>query len=156
VKGLRVYGFEMARIAEVYLSTLSAMMKPHGLERNFTALIYLCEHSGTITQNELATALGKDKVSIMRTVDYLCERDFLVRKADADDRRCHILEVTAKAKKILPKVEAAIQKTNDVLLKEFTQKEKKDFEKGMHKLMDVISSMPEPDFRIEAIKQTKN
>jgi DNA-binding MarR family transcriptional regulator len=155
VKELHVYGFEMARVTEVYLSTLSAMMKPHGLERFFSPLIYICKHSGEITQNELALALHKDKVTIMRTVDYLCERGFVMRVEDKDDRRCHILAATDKGKKILPKVEAAIQKTNAIILKEFSAKEKKEFEKSMQKLMNVVSSMPEPDFRIEAVKQKK-
>lgn len=155
MKGLHVYGFEMARITEVYLTTLSAMMKPYGLERYFSPLMYICEHTGEITQKELAEALHKDKVAIMRTVDYLCERGFVVRVADKDDRRCHILAATEKGKKIRPKVEAAIQKTNAILLKDFSAKEKKEFEKSMQKLMQIVGSMPEPDFRIEAVKQKK-
>jgi DNA-binding MarR family transcriptional regulator len=155
VKGLHIYGFQMARITEVYLTTLSGMMKQHGLERYFTPLVYICEHSGEITQKELAQALHKDKVAIMRTVDYLCERGFVVRRSDEGDRRCHILEATEKAKKILPKVEAAVQKTNAIVFKEFSAKEQKDFEKSMRKLMQVVGSMPEPDFRIEAFKQKK-
>lgn len=42
---LKLYGFEMARISEVYLSTLSELITPQGLDRYFMSLIYLCENS---------------------------------------------------------------------------------------------------------------
>ena len=99
---LKIYGFEMSRISEVYLSTLSAIMKPHGLERYFVPLIYLTENSGTVSQKDLSDAIRRDKVFTMRVVDYLSERDLLVRKQDCNDRRCQILEVTEKGKALVP------------------------------------------------------
>ena len=69
-----IYGYEMARISEVYLSTLSSIMKPFGIERYFAPLLYLCQNSGKITQKDLAEALKRDKVSTMRMVDYLSEK----------------------------------------------------------------------------------
>ena len=33
VEKIKIYGFEMSRISEVYLSTLSSFMAPQGLER---------------------------------------------------------------------------------------------------------------------------
>lgn len=63
---LKVYGFEMSRISEVYLSTLSSIMSPQGLDRYFFPLLYLCEHSGELTQKDLAEAIRRDKVHTMR------------------------------------------------------------------------------------------
>lgn len=77
---IKVYGFEMARVSEVYLSILSSIMTPQGLERYYFPLLYLCEHTGELTQKDLAEAIRRDKVYTMRIVDYLCDKDFLVRK----------------------------------------------------------------------------
>lgn len=148
-----IYGYEMARISEVYLSTLSSIMKPFGIERYFAPLLYLCENSGKTTQKDLAEALKRDKVSTMRMVDYLSEKGLLIRTQDCNDRRCQILEVTDKALELLPKIKEGVQQTNDLLLRDFTEEEKVSFKKSMDKLFTTISSLPEPDFIVKAYKR---
>lgn len=152
----RIYGFEMARISEVYLSTLSALMSSHNIERHFAALSYLYENSGEITQNELSIAIKKDKVSTMRSVDYLCERGFIVRKKDKSDRRCHLLAVTEKAIALKPILKEGIEKTNEILFQELSDEEKDVFAKVMAKMMDTIRILPEPNYIVEAYKITEN
>ncbi|MEZ4805495.1 MAG: MarR family transcriptional regulator [Bacteroidia bacterium] len=152
---INVYGFEMARVSEVYLSTLSKLMKPYGIERYFVALIHLCESKGTTTQKDLSDALRKDKVSTMRIVDYLSERDLIRRKENSEDRRCHILEVTDKGYALLPIVKDAVQKTNELLFHNFKPSQKKQFKKSMDSLYQTIESLPSPDFKIEAVKIKK-
>ena len=148
-----IYGYEMARISEVYLSTLSSIMKPFGIERYFAPLLYLCENSGKTTQKDLAEALKRDKVSTMRMVDYLSEKGLLIRTQDCNDRRCQILEVTDKALELLPKIKEGVQQTNDLLLRDFTEEEKANFKKSMDKLFTTIGSLPEPDFIVKAYKR---
>ncbi len=153
MKYQKVYGYEMARVSEVYLSTLSAIMKPHDIERYFMPFLYLCEYSGKITQKDLAQALGRDKVSTMRIVDYLCEKKLLIRKQDKKDRRCQILEITDKALYILPKVKAGIKQTNKLLFQQFTEDEKQQFKQSMDKLYATIETLPEPTFIVKAFKR---
>jgi len=148
-----IYGYEMARISEVYLSTLSSIMKPFGIERYFAPLLFLCENSGKVTQKDLAEALKRDKVSTMRMVDYLSEKGLLIRTQDCNDRRCQILKVTDKALKLLPKIKEGVQQTNDLLLRDFTEEEKVSFKKSMDKLFTTIGSLPEPDFIVKAYKR---
>ncbi len=136
-----IYGYEMARISEVYLSTLSSIMKPFGIERYFALLLYLCENSGKVTQKDLAEALKRDKVSTMRMVDYLSEKGLLIRTPDCKDRRCQILEITDKALELLPKIKEGVQQTNDLLLRDFTEEEKVSFKKSMDKLCVTIDSI---------------
>lgn len=150
-----VYGFEMARISEVYLSTLSSLMSPHGIERCFVPILYVVENSGKISQKDLATALRKDKVSTMRTVDYLCEKGLVVRKQDCNDRRCQLLEATDKAKTLIPEIQKNIQQTNNLLLEGFSESERTLFQSSMKKLYTTICALPEPDFTVEAYKRNK-
>lgn len=148
-----VYGFMMARISEVYLSTLSSIMKPYGIERYFMPLQYLAANSGKITQKDLAEALGRDKVSTMRMVDYLCEREFLMRKQDCSDRRCQLLEVTEKTIKLLPIIDQAVQQTNDILLEGFSEEEKQQYKNFMDKIYTTIQDLPEPEYIVQAFKR---
>lgn len=151
---IKIYGFHMARIAEVYLSTLSSIMKPHGLERYYTPMLYLHQHSGSITQKQLATALKIDKVTITRVVDYLNEKNLVVRKQALTDRRCQLLEITPKAKKLIPKIETAIEETNNLLFNDFTTSERIAFEKAINQLFKRIDTLPEPDYIVKAFKRS--
>lgn len=153
MKKLKIYGFEMSRISEVYLSTLSSIMTPQGLDRYFFPLLYLCEHSGNLTQKDLAEAIRRDKVQTMRIVDYLCDKNLLVRKQDCNDRRCQLLEVTDKAKELIPKIKEAIIKTDNLLFHDFSKVEKEDFKTGMDKLFATINTLPDPEFIIQAFKR---
>lgn len=151
----KVYGYEMARISEVYLSTLSAIMKPFGLERGFYPLLYLCENSGKVSQKDLAEYLRRDKVSTMRVVDYLCSKDLLIRKQDCSDRRCQLLEVTPKGLQLQSKIQKAVEQTNSILFRDFTDQDKAVFKASMDKLYATTASLPEPDFIVKAFKRNK-
>jgi len=128
-------------------------MKPHGLERCFVPLLFLIEHSGKTTQTELGQAIRRDKVSVMRMVDYLSERDFVKRKQGEEDRRCQLLEVTQKALDIEPFIRKGITQTNELLMNDFTPEEKEIFKRGMDKLYQNITHLPEPEFIINASKK---
>lgn len=153
---LRIYGFEMAKIAEVYLSTVSEMMSPLGLDRNYVALIYLCENSGVVTQKDLGQRLNKDKVSTMRVVDYLCERDLIERVKDDSDRRCYLLAAKEKGLEIYPHVKEAIERTNQIIFEGLGQGEFSEFSKAMDIINNKIKSLPDSDFIIEANKRSEN
>lgn len=150
---IKIYGFEMSRISEVYLSTLSSFMAPYGLERYFFPLLYLCEHSEELSQKDLAEIIRRDKVYTMRIVDYFCKKKLLERKQDKNDRRCQILAVTDKAKLLVPEIKKAITKTDDLLFYNFTKEEKEVFKNGMTKLYQTINKLPEPEFIVKAFKK---
>ncbi|WP_020530314.1 MarR family winged helix-turn-helix transcriptional regulator [Flexithrix dorotheae] len=150
---VKIYGFEMSRISEVYLSTLSSIMTPLGIERYFFPLIYLNENSGKITQTDLAEAIRRDKVHTMRIVDYFCDRDLIVRKQNANDRRCQILEITDKGKTLVPLIKKGIAQTDELLFHNFSQEEKDNFKVSMDKLFETIKLLPEPKFIVKAFKR---
>lgn len=152
----KVYGWEMGRVSESYLTILSDLMTPHGLDRFFVPFLHIHANNGKLTQKDLATALKRDKVSIMRIVDHLSEKGLVVRKADASDRRCQLLETTEKAIGIVPLIKEAIVKTNDILLESFTDSERKQFADCMTKIMNRVDTLPESEYIIEAVKREKN
>lgn len=153
---VNIYAFELSRIAEVYLSKLSAIIKPHGLERYFFPLLYLSENSGAVSQKDLSEVIRRDKVFTMRVVDYLCERDLLKRKQDNNDRRCQLLEVTEKGKALVPIIKEGIAKTEAELFHNFTMEEKTMFKNGIDKLFATIDTFPDPEYIVHAHKRNSN
>ena len=156
VEKIKIYGFEMSRISEVYLSTLSSFMAPQGLERYFFPLIFLSEHNGEFSQNKLAEIIRRDKVFTMRIVDYLSDKGFLKRTQDSSDRRCHLLTVTEKGKAMVPKIKEGIAKTDELLFHNFSAEEKEQFKNSMSKLYATINTLPEPEFIVKAFKIKKS
>ncbi|HEX5117408.1 MAG TPA: MarR family winged helix-turn-helix transcriptional regulator [Pseudonocardiaceae bacterium] len=81
-----------ARVA----STMSAAVRPFGLElRHFAVLIVLTDR-GPTTQRDLVEAAGYDKAGIMRVVDDLEAAGLAVRRAVPGDRRVRAVEITAR------------------------------------------------------------
>lgn len=148
----KVYAYEMTLISEVYISALSDLMKPHGLERYFVAVLFLNDHDGGITQKDLGDALRRDKVFIMRMVDALSEKGFVERRQDCNDRRCQLIKLTKEGKALVPKIRAAVEQTNDLIFKDFTSEERKGFEKGIDHLVKLLDTQPKPSFNVTASK----
>lgn len=152
----KVYGYEMTLISEVYLSTLSAIMKPHGLERYFVAVLFLNKHQGPITQKDLGDGLRRGKVFTMRLVDALSQKGLVQRKQHHADRRCQLIELTQKGKDLIPLIEKGVEQTNALIFKDFSLQERNVFEKGMSKLMQLLNTQPKPNFTITASEQDEN
>jgi DNA-binding MarR family transcriptional regulator len=147
------YGRLFARIAEAYLNVLSRKVEPFGLDRYFGALLYIVENSGKITQKQLGRHLSKDKVSVLRCVNYLMAQGLVLKKMNQQDKRESILAASEKSKKLAPIISEAIRDTNNVLFNNFQKKEFKEFETGLKKLLTVVDKMPDPDFIIRAEKK---
>lgn len=153
---LKVYGWEMALVSEAYLSTLSAKMKPFGMERYFVPFIHICENTGAITQKDLATFIKRDKVTVMRMVDYYEAQGLAQRQQNPKDKRSQILVATKKGSALLPQIKKAISETNEVLFGGFTNEEQKAFDKGMDKLITQLEQLPASEFIIHAKKRKKD
>jgi len=122
-------GRKLSLIARDFLNLLHSKLKHIDLDRNYYALILIEKADGNITQQELASLLDTDKVSIVRIIDYLTEKGYVNREANETDRRKYSLTLTAKAKQEIPTILQSITEThnqtfdglNDTQIVEFYQ-----------------------------------
>ena len=122
-------GRKLSLISRDFLSLLHSKLKQTDLDRNYYALILIEKADGNITQQELASLLDTDKVSIVRIIDYLTEKGYVNRVANETDRRKYSLTLTAKAKQEIPTILQTITETqnqafdglNDSQIAEFYQ-----------------------------------
>lgn len=106
----------LSGIGKILLNELKEHLNYLDIERNYYALILIEEGKGKITQQNLATLLNTDKVSVVRVVDYLSNNGYIKRVNDKNDRRKHSLTLTKKAIKELPLIKKAIHEiTNKAL-----------------------------------------
>jgi MarR family transcriptional regulator for hemolysin len=77
-------------------------------------LIHLAQHEG-VNQAALAHLLDVRSASLVRLLDGLEADGFIARIPDPNDRRAHVLKLTAKARPIIERVRDLVRKTDDDL-----------------------------------------
>lgn len=120
-------GFFLTRTGKSYLSELNQQLSNLDIERNYYSLIIIERGQGQLTQNELAAALGTDKVSVVRIVDYLVSKGYIRRLRSKEDKRKFCLVGTPKALLALPHIRKAIAGANEKALSSLSVDEKKEF-----------------------------
>ena len=63
------------------------------------------------SQLEIAQNVGLDKTTLVATIDDLERRAFVFRKADPDDRRARIVEITAAGEALMEQAGDAVRAT---------------------------------------------
>ena len=117
----------LSGIGRAYLNEINLRLDHLDIERNFYALIIIDEAKGMITQQELADLLERDKVSVVRIIDYLSENGYVNRMDDPQDKRKYRLTLTDKAKKRLPLIKKTISDVTEKSLKDISPEKIEEF-----------------------------
>jgi len=135
-------------LTKKYLGFLSLQLKDSPVQRYFHPLYLIGKNSGNISQQQLASYLVSDKVSIVRVIDSLEKEKLIERKKNPEDRRQHLLCITKKAEPWIEKIAEAIQKT-DKVFSSFLQKEMQpNFKPEMIKLMKQVIELPAEEIEL--------
>lgn len=110
-----------------FLSLLNEKLSHLDIDRDYYALILIEMRNGQLTQNELASKLETDKVSVVRIVDYLAEKGYVERVESAMDKRKYCLTLTDKAKKVLPGIRKSMHESTETAFGGLTGKQRQEF-----------------------------
>src|SRR4051812_28187969 len=92
-------------------------LEPLGLRpRHLIALTVLRASGGTAGQQELAAALQMDRTNLVGLLNELEAEGLILRRRASEDRRRHIVELTAAGGERLAAAEAAIGAVEDEIL----------------------------------------
>jgi DNA-binding MarR family transcriptional regulator len=109
-------GHITGNIHRMFLATINKNLGHIDIERFYYPVLLIESGEGNLSQQELAKKLECDKVQVVRIIDYLSENGYVKRVQNAQDRRKYGLEITEKAKKIIPDIKKAFQKANTLVL----------------------------------------
>jgi MarR family transcriptional regulator for hemolysin len=116
-------GHITGNIHRMFLAILNKNLAHLDIERYYLPILLIEAGEGNLTQQGLAEKLSCDKVHVVRIIDYLSANGYVNRIQNIHDRRKYGLEITEKAKNVLPDIQRAFQETNALVLSNLSTKQ---------------------------------
>src|SRR5256885_13637529 len=107
----------------------------------YMTLGYIRDHPGT-TQHELESALFMDANSVVLILNELEAAQFSVRRRDPNDRRRHIVEITASGRRALERADKARESLEDEVLRALSPEERRMVRKLLERVLDSLLVAP--------------
>ena len=101
----------------------------------YMTLGYVRDHPGT-TQQELESALFMDANSVVLILNELEAAQFSVRRRDPNDRRRHIVEITASGRRALERADKARDTLEDEVLRNLSSEERGTLRSLLEKVLE--------------------
>lgn len=93
--------------------------------------LWMLQHSGPMTQQALAGALGTTPRSVSALVDGLAGAGYVVRQQHPDDRRAFLVTLTAAARAVMTRMQSDHERLTAALLDAVAEEDRPAFERGV-------------------------
>ncbi len=125
-----------------YVGVMFRKLAHVGIEKYYTAMLIIGKAGGNLTQQKLAGELHIDKATVVRMVDYLVEREFIIRQQNPGDRREYFLILTPKACRAIGEISNTISQLNELIFSDFSEEEKAFFWRAISRINETLSALP--------------
>jgi MarR family transcriptional regulator for hemolysin len=110
-------GWNLSRAALSWRHVVDLYMSDLGFTQSrWIAMLHLKRIGEGCTQSELASNIGIEQPSLIRTLNQLCEAGYLQRKESEHDARCKTLWFTSKGKEVLQEMQTIADQGRHALL----------------------------------------
>lgn len=103
-------------LARVARRSAEEALAPLGVRPRHVVVLTILRDHGALTQGALAEALRLDPANLVGLLNELEERGLLSRRRDPEDRRRHIVEMSAAGRDALDRADGALASVQDDLL----------------------------------------
>jgi DNA-binding MarR family transcriptional regulator len=141
---------ELARSVAHLLKRLGFSVKERSVEAfegtdlgpGHYSVLVLLEEEPRETQAQIADALGFDRSHLVGVLDELEERGYIERRRDPDDRRRHLVSLTADGKSKLEELRSLVKQVED----EFLAPLDADQRRQLHELLLLLATHHYPRY----------
>ncbi len=114
--------------------------------KQFMLLGYVRDHgNGGVSQQELETALLIDANSVVLLLNELEAAGLSIRRRDPNDRRRHLVELTAAGRVAVDRAEKARESLEDSILADFSAEERATMKTLLRRVLDaLLQAIQEP------------
>ena len=141
----RHIGFLISDVARLMRTAFDRRVRRLGLTRSQWLVINRLHRRPGATQSELAEMLEVEKATAGRMVDRMEKKGWVVRRADAADRRVNRLFLTAEADLIQVQLAQIADRTVDSALALLSAREREQFSEWMRQVKRQLQAMLEPE-----------
>jgi DNA-binding MarR family transcriptional regulator len=111
-----------------------------GLHPYHYAILIVLSEASAETQGSIADTLGYDRGQLVRLLDELEERGLVERRRDREDRRRHLVRLTADGKRMLRRLRTVAKQLEDEFLEPLSDEERAT----LHTLLLRLAKKHEP------------
>ncbi|HPE77877.1 MAG TPA: MarR family winged helix-turn-helix transcriptional regulator [Draconibacterium sp.] len=131
-------GYVLFKTKRVYSHKLMTKFKENEVDLSLDLYILLFQINANeyVTQQELADHLQKDKSVVMRQINVLIERGFVVRSWDVNDKRKKNLVLTGSGRKKLEEAVEFARSVSDELFAGVSVDEKLVFDNVIQRILE--------------------
>lgn len=150
-------GLHLSLLAKAYVGAISKKLEDLPLDRYFYFIAFIGERENEekVTQQTICEALNIDKASMVRVIDELIGKGLVKKDVNPADRREHLLNLTEKAREMVPDIQSAIKEVNEKAFQGFTNQEIEAFYHSLYTICNNISAMPSHVVELEMNKVSK-
>ncbi|MGL4177626.1 MAG: MarR family winged helix-turn-helix transcriptional regulator [Dermatophilaceae bacterium] len=112
------------------------ILEANGLSMWGYAVLLALGEEPVRTQAAVAEMIGADKTRIIADLDTLQDRGMIAREPDPGDRRVRMVSITARGRRTRDRVQAAIQRREELMLAQFSAADRNAFLRVARTLAD--------------------
>lgn len=132
-------------------NVIDAHLEPLGLSSGqWRPLLLLNEASGPMTQVQIARALGLESPTVVRLIDRLTEKGWILRRSCPGDRRAYHVELTDAARRVCADIEKILMRLRAAVLADFTKAELELAVSFMERMHARLEALGEGDIQLQA------
>lgn len=135
------FGTQTFILSKLYYSVLSKRLDSIEIERYFSILLFIKNHSGC-TQQQICDMLYIDKTAMVKIIDYLAKAGYVERHTNQADRRQHSIVLTEIGLTRTDEIIVAFEELDNYVFSEMSLEQRNFFFHTVDNMCERLKDLP--------------